>query len=149
MDMLSTEIRLAGYRLSDAEFGMPYSTSQLQILADIDDDAGNGVADGDTLDANENIIYTYDSANLRMNRNDVNTEDVAHPFAENVQDCNVKYFEGDGATEVLSADDNNKIRQIEIKIVVRTSEPDPDYSTNNGYRSYTLTSRITPVNLRL
>ena len=144
MDMLSTEIRLAGYRLPvpDAEFGMPYSTSQLQLFADLN-------SDGDTLDPNENIIYTYDGTNLRINRNDFNTEDVAHPFAENVQDYNVKYFEGDGVTEVLSADDNGKIRQIEIEIVARTSGPDPNYSTNSGYRIYTLTSRVTPINLGL
>lgn len=142
MDMLSTEIRQAGYRLPDAESGIPYNTSQLQLFADL-----NG--DGDTSDPNENIIYTYDNTNLRISRNDVNTEDVAQPFAENIQGHTVRYFEGDGVTEVLSADNNSKIRQIEIKIVVRTSEPDPDYSTNNGYRSYALTSRITPLNLGL
>jgi len=75
--------------------------------------------------------------------------DVAYPFAENVQGYTVKYFEGDGVTKVSSVDDNSKIRQIEITIVVRTSEPDPDYSTNSGYRSYTLTSRVTPTNLGL
>jgi Tfp pilus assembly protein PilW len=149
IDMLSTEIRLAGYRLPDAVFGMPYSTSQLRILADIDDDAGNGVADGDTLDQNENIIYTYDSANLRINRNDVNTDNVAHPFAENIEGFSFTYFEGDGVTEVASTDDNDKIRQIEIKIVARTSKPAADYSTNEGYRVYTLTSRVTPTNLGL
>ena len=144
-EMLSTEIRQAGYNPANISgfVGIPYSASQLQLFADL-----NG--DGDTLDApNENIIYTYDGTNLRINRNDVNTEDVVHPFAENVQSYTVKYFEGDGVTEVLSTDDNSKIRQIEITIVVRTSEPDPDYSTNNGYRSYTLMSRITPVNLGL
>ena len=142
IDMLSTEIRLAGYRLPDADFGMPYSTLQLQLFADLN-------ADGDTLDPSENIIYTYDSNNLRINRNDFNTEDVAHPFAENIEDFAFTYYEGDGVTEVASTDDNDKIRQIEIEIVARTSKPDPHYSTNSGYRSYTLTSRITPMNLGL
>jgi len=144
MDMLSNEIRQAGYNPANISnfVGIPYSASQLQLLADL-----NG--DGDTSDPNEKIIYTYDSDNLRINRNDVNTEDVAHPFAENVQNRTVKYFEGDGVTKVSSTDDNSKIRQIEITIVVRTSEPDPDYSTNSGYRSYTLTSRVTPTNLGL
>ena len=143
-EMLSTEIRQAGYNPANISsfVGIPYSASQLQLFADL-----NG--DGDTSDPNENIIYTYDSTNLRINRNDVNTEDVAHAFAENIQSYTVKYFETDGVTEISSADDNSKIRQIEIEIVVRTSEPDPDYSENDGYRSYTLTSRITPVNLDL
>lgn len=142
MDMLSTEMRLAGYRLPDTEFGTPYSTSQLQLFSDL-----NG--DGDTLDPKENIIYTYDGTNLRINRKDFNTEDVAYPFAENIEGFSFTYFEGDGVTEVTSTDDNGRIRQIEITIVTRTSEPDPDYSTNSGYRIYTLTSRITPVNLGL
>ena len=145
MDMLSTEIRQAGYNPANISgfTGIPYSASQLQLFTDLN-------CDGDTLDApNENIIYIYDSTNLRINRNDVNTEDLNHPFAENVQSHTVKYFEGDGVTEVLDAVDNSKIRQIEITIVVRTSDPDPDYSTNSGYRSFTLRSRITPVNLGL
>ena len=142
MDMLSTEIRLAGYRLPDAEFGMPYSTSQLQLFADL-----NG--DGDTLDPDENIIYTYDGTNLRINRKDFNTEDVAYPFTENIEEFSFTYFEGDGVTEVTSTDDDGKIRQIEIKIVAQTSEADPDYSSNSGYRIVTLTSRVTPINLGL
>ena len=151
MDMLSNEIRQAGYNPANISnfVGIQYSASQLQLLADLKGDADPSPPDGDTSDPNENIIYTYDSDNLRINRNDVNTEDVAHPFAENIQGHTVRYFEGDGVTEVSSTDDNSKIRQIEIKIVVRTSEPDPDYSTNNGYRSYTLTSRVTPTNLGL
>ena len=142
MDMLSTEIRLAGYRLPDADFGMPYSTSQLQLFADLN-------ADGDTLDPNENIIYTYDGTNLRINRKDFNTEDVAYPFAENIDGFSFKYFEGDGVTEVTNTTDNGNIRQIEIEIVARTSKPDPEYLTNSGHRIYTLTSRITPINLGL
>jgi len=151
MDMLSTEIRQAGYNPANISnfVGIQYSASQLQLLADLKGDADPSPPDGDTSDANENIIYIYDSDNLRINRNDVNTEDVAYPFAENVQGYTVKYFEGDGVTEVSSADDNSKIRQIEITIVVRTSEPDPDYSTNSGYRIFTLTSRVTPINLGL
>ena len=144
MEMLSTEIRQAGRNPANISgfVGIPYSASQLQLFTDLD-------GDGNTSDPNENVIYIYDSANLRINRNDVNTDNVAQPFSESIQGHTVKYFEGDGVTEVLSADDNSKIRQIEIKIVVRTSEPDPDYSTNNGYRTFTLTSRITPINLGL
>jgi type IV pilus assembly protein PilW len=144
INMLSTEIRQTGYNPANISnfVGIPYSASQLQLFADL-----NG--DGDTSDPNENIIYTYDSANLRINRNDVNTDNTAHAFAENIQGFTVTCFERDGSSEVSSAGDNGKIRQIEITIVARTSEPDPDYSPNNGYRSYTLTSRITPVNLDL
>ena len=50
MDMLSTEIRLAGYRLPDTDFGMPYSTSQLELFADLN-------ADGDTLDQKKHNLH--------------------------------------------------------------------------------------------
>ena len=91
MDMLSTEMRQAGYRLPDTDVGMPHSTSDLQLLADL-----NG--DGDTSDPNENIIYEYDSPNRRITRNDVNTDNVAQPFAENIAGFSFRYFEDDGVT---------------------------------------------------
>lgn len=51
MDMLSREVMMAGYAKSN---GIPYSSSQLQIMADLNED-------GDVTDAHENIIYTYDA----------------------------------------------------------------------------------------
>ncbi len=144
MDMLSTEIRQTGLNPQDiTDFaGIPYSASQLQLYADLN-------SDGDTADPNENIIYTYDSTNFRINRNDVNTEDAAKPFAENISGFAVTYLKGDGVTEVTDAADEGQIRQIRIEITARTEKPDPDYGENNGYRTYTLTSTITPLNLSL
>jgi len=41
------------------------------------------------------------------------------------------------------------IRQIRITITARTATPDPRYSANGGYRTYRLTSLVTPKNLAL
>jgi len=144
MDMLSTEIRQAGYDPQDITgfVGIPYSASQLQLYADLN-------ADGDTSDPAENIVYTFDSTHLRVNRNDVNTENATKPFAENITGCSVTYLQGDGVTEVTDAADQEKIRQVKIEITARTDKPDPDYSENGGYRTFTLTSTITPLNLGL
>jgi len=143
MNMVSTEVRQAGYNPMEITMsGIPYSATQLQLFADL-----NG--DGVTSNSNENIIYTYDSQNLRINRNDVNLDNTSRPFAENVQSCSVKYFKADGVTEVTTVGETAKIRSIEITISTRTSGPDPKYSKNNGYRTFTLTSRITPLNLGL
>jgi type IV pilus assembly protein PilW len=144
MAMLGTEIRQAGYdpqRITNF-IGIPYSASQLQVYADL-----NG--DGATDDPNENIIYTYNSSTRCIMRNDVNTDNTPQVFVENVEACSAKYFEEDGTTEVNTSADNDKIRQIEVTLRVRTSKPDPDFSSNNGYRTYTLTSRITPINVGL
>lgn len=140
MDMMSREIKMAGYDPADSGItGVPYSASQLEIRADL-----NG--DGDTSDANEDIIYTFDSANKQIERN---TGAGAQPFSENIQSFAFSYWKADGITEVTSTADQDDIRQIEITITAQTSKPDPDYGQNSGYRTHTLTSRITPPNLNL
>ena len=144
MAMLGAEVRQAGYdpkRITNF-IGIPYSASQLQVYADLNED-------GATDDPNENIIYTYNSNTRCIMRNDVNTDNTPQVFVENVEACSAKYFEENGTTEVNTSADNDKIRQIEISLRVRASKPDPDFPSNNGYRTYTLTSRITPVNLDL
>lgn len=136
MDMMTREIRMAGYDPTGATFdGITYNSSQLQILADSD---GNG----STADSNENITYTYDGTNLQIDRN---TGGGAQPFAENIQSFTFDYLDSAGISTTTTAD----IRQIRITITARTSEADSDYLPNNGYRTHTLTSLITPRNLGL
>ncbi len=134
MDMIVREVSLAGYDPTDAGFyGITYSTSQLQIKADL-----NG--DGDVDDSNENIIYTYDSANYQIDRN---TGGGNQPFAEDIEAFNFSYLDSDGNATTSSSD----IRQVQLTITGRTSKPNPDYPDNNGYRTYTLTTLVTPRNL--
>jgi type IV pilus assembly protein PilW len=168
LDMISREVRMAGYAPTgyDSQFeddptvaqtalkmqrtdstaarfvGIPYSATQLQVLADIDDDAGTGVGDGDASDTHENITYTYDSANKQIDRN---TGAGAQPFAENIQAFTFLYYDEFGTATTTTAD----IRQIDITVTARTSKPDPDYGQNGGYRTYTLNSYVTPPNLGL
>jgi len=141
MDMITREIRMGGYDPTGAGFnGIPYNAGQLQILADIDDDTGTGVSDGDTNDSNEDITYTYDNTNLQIDRN---TGGGAQPFAEDIQAFTFSYLDSSGNTTTTTS----AIRQIEITITARTAKPDGDYTPNSGYRTYTLTSLITPRNL--
>lgn len=148
MDMMSREIRMAGYNPTGATFdGITYHATQLQILADFrgnNDGPPVDPPDGDTGDNNEDIIYTYDATNDRIDRN---TGAGGQPFAENIQAFNFDYLKADGVTEVTSSADNDEIRQIRLTIKARTSKPDPNYGTDFGYRTYTLTSVITPPNL--
>jgi hypothetical protein len=39
------------------------------------------------------------------------------------------------------------IREIQINIRVKTAQSDPSYTANGGFRTYTLTSMVTPRNL--
>jgi len=141
MDMMTREIRMAGYNPAGATFdGIPYDADKLEIYADLD---GNG----DTNGTNEYIKYTMDSDYPFEIRRD--TGGGRQEFALNIQSFSFVYLEADGITTVTTSADNNKIRQIRITITARTASPDPDYTSNGGYRSYTLTSVITPRNLGL
>jgi type IV pilus assembly protein PilW len=132
MDMISREVKMAGYDPTGVGIvGIPYNSTQLEIRADL-----NG--DGDTSDSHEDIIYDYDSSNKCIDRS-------TQPFAENIQSFTFQYYDANGNTTTTAAD----IREIEITITARTAEPDPDYASNSGYRTHTLTSRVTPPNLGL
>ncbi len=150
MDMMTREIRMAGYDPAgamqssdpeDAKFvGIPYDANKLQIYADL-----NG--DEDTDDSHEYIKYTMDSDYPFEIRRD--TGGGRQEFALNIQLFTFVYLKADGVTEVTTSAENDDIRQIKITITARTSKADADYSANNGYRTHTLTSLITPRNLGL
>ena len=150
MDMIVREIRTAGYwdptgprtmqRSNPADVstfvGIPYNSTQLQIVADL---RGNNVGDppdGAVDDENENIIYTFDPANYRIKRNGVT-------LAENIQSFTFEYLISPGNQTTITT----SIRQIRVTITGRTAKPDPGYAPNNGYRTFVLTSLATPKNL--
>jgi type IV pilus assembly protein PilW len=134
MDMLTHEIDIAGYNPTKAAFsGVTYHASQLQLQADVN---GDGAAD----DADENIIYAYDASTRQIVRN---TGDGNEPFADHIQAFTFEYLDASGNPTTVSAN----IRQLRITITARTAKPDRQYPTNGGYRTYTLTSLITPRNL--
>ncbi len=135
MDMVHREVRLAGYDPTGADFdGIPISTTQLQILADLD---GDGVTTG----SSENITYKYYDETDQIKRK--TGSGYFQPFAENVQEFTFAILDGNDNTATDSAD----IRKVKITITVRTDKPDPNYASNNGYRTMSLTSYVTPRNL--
>ena len=150
MDMISREVKMAGYdptgtlQTSDpayADFvGIPYDTSQLEIIADINED---GETDGSITpdDTNEVIAYAHYDATDQIKRK--TGAGTFQPFAENIQSFAFEYYKSDGTTTTTDAE----IRQIKITIIARTGQPDPDYSANGGYRIFTLRSYVTPPNL--
>jgi type IV pilus assembly protein PilW len=146
MDMMAREIGMAGYDPAGVNcskcfpptyifFGVTVNTSQLQIKADLNGDRA--------IDATsqENIVYALDATNKQITRN---IGAGAQSFVENVNAFTFEYLKSDGIT---SATTSAEVRQIRITITGRTAKPDPSYSANGGYRTYTLMSVIAPRNL--
>lgn len=133
MDLMTREIRLAGYRTSGATFNGIFTAqaSTIRILADLNQD-------GDTIDNNEDITYSYDAATLQIWRNSTSS-----PVADNITSVNFLYTLSDGSTSSTPSNPAD-IRMVNISITARTSYPDPG---TGQYRSITLTSDVTPPNL--
>lgn len=144
MDMMSREIRIAGYNPANAGFnGITYDSSQLQIQADINGN-GNIINIDKSYDSNEHIVYKYydqDSKDpYQIKRKTGNG--YFQPFAENIEAFTFECLGSDGN----STNTSENIRQIRIKITARTSKID---RALGDYRRYTLTSLVTLRNLGL
>ena len=140
LDVITRELKMAGYKPNGGSFsGVTYSTTQLMIQTDLD--ASGGISTSTT--ANEQITYAYDSTNKQITRA-VGTGS-ALVLADNITAFTFSYLDSTGASTTTSAN----IRQVSISITARTANPDPNYTSNSGYRTYTLTATITPPNLAL
>jgi len=136
MEMVTREARMAGYNPAGTSFdGITYNPTQVQIRADL-----NG--DGDTADANETIVYSYNNTTHQLLRD---TDGSSQPIADHIQAFTFDYVDGAGTSTTTTAN----IRQIRITITACTAKPDPRYSANGGYRTYRLTSLVTSKNLAL
>lgn len=144
MDMMTREMRMAGYNPTGAAGfdGIPYNadSSTIDVYADLNNIPGID----NPVGSYEHITYSYDSANKLIRRN-TNTGGGAQPFAENIQSVTFNYLNSAGNPTTTTAN----IRQIRITIIAMTARPDPAYTLNGGYRTYTLTSVIIPRNLGL
>ncbi len=144
MEIISRETRMAGYNPKKATFdGVTYDTSQLRIQADLN---GDGVT---TATDYEDITYLYydetDPNYPREIKRKLKSTGTFQPLAENIEDFNFDYLDSIGTGTTASSE----ISQVRITIIGRTARPDPFYNPNNGYRTYTLTSYVTPKNLNL
>jgi prepilin-type N-terminal cleavage/methylation domain-containing protein len=132
LDLMTREIRLAGYKTSTSTFnGIAAATSNsIRILADLNQD-------GDTEDDNEDISYTYNAGALQICRNGTGLPLV--PLADNISDLSLQYTLKDGTVTSAPADPAD-IRKVTISITARTAHRDRG---TGGYRSITLSSDIT------
>ncbi len=133
MDLMTREIRLAGYKKAGATFNgiATAQPSTIRILADLDQN-------GDTLGTNEDITYSYNAGTMQICRNAVD-----FPIAENITSLTFVYTLADGTTTSTPAD-LTSIRKVNLSITARTAYPD---QATGHYRTLTLTSDVTPRNL--
>lgn len=141
VDLVSREILMAGYDprgvnrdtdLTNDFDGITYDPGRLSIKADLN---GNGI----TSDANESIVFVFDAAAHMLRRN---TGGGNQPFGEDIEAFVVDYLDQGGNP----TSDSKAIRQVGISVTARTSQSDPQYAKNGGYRTVTLHSRITMRN---
>lgn len=136
VDLITRELHMAGYNPLGTDLaGLAYARDQLRIVADLN-------RDGDAADANENIIYKYDAATLRITRN---TGGGAQPFAESIEAFTFVYQDEHGAPTTTTA----AIRAVKVTVIGRTANADPDHPDNGGHRTYGLSSTVIPANLAL
>jgi type IV pilus assembly protein PilW len=135
LDLMSREIRLAGYKKSGSTFnGIATATAtSIQVLADLNQD-------GITSGTDENITYSYDASTKQICRNGVGV-----PIADNITSLSFSYTLANGSVTSAPASPAD-IRKVTIAITARTSNPDQGTGV---YRTITLTSDITPRNLAL
>jgi type IV pilus assembly protein PilW len=140
LDITTREVKMAGYNPNGASFiGVTYSTTQLMVQADLD--SSGAISASST--ASEQITYAYDSANNRITR--AVGSGSAQTLAEHVTAFSFSYLDSLAATTTVSAN----IRQVTITITAKTAKPDPNFTSNGGYRTYTVSATITPGNLAL
>ena len=141
LDMIIRDLMQAGYKAPGGSVtGVTYSASQLLIQADL---SANGTIDTSSTSL-EYIIYVYDSANRRITRQ-LGTGGSAEVLAENITQCDFAYSDANGASTTTSS----AIRKVSITITGRTAKVDPSYSSNSGYRTYSVSADVTPPNLAL
>lgn len=135
LEIVTKEARMAGYDpLKAGIIGIPYDATQLIIQADLNED-------GDILDSNEVITYSYDNTLKQLNRTANGQTNVV---AERVNAFVVNYLDKDGNNTTASSD----IKEMELSISGETEKQDSGYQQNSGHRIFSLSSRIAPRNLQ-
>jgi hypothetical protein len=135
---------MAGYDPTGAGFAKVTTFTSTQLAFQTDYNGGGSIS---TAAAdNEKIGYAYDSTNRQINRTaGSGGSGQTQTLADNITAATFTYYKADGSTATVATD----IRQIKISITARTAKPDPNFSSNGGYRTYQLIATITPVNLAL
>lgn len=144
LDMIAREIRMAGYDpmgvnrdpdTSNDFHGIVYHPTNLHVRADLN---GNGVL----TDSKESIVYLYDDSTFTLRRKV--GRGGRQPVAEHIESFTFSYFDAQGRPTTHEPD----IRAVDVRVTARSARADSQYLENDGYRTVTLQSHLTPRNLQ-
>jgi type IV pilus assembly protein PilW len=155
LDMLARETRMAGYDPTGAA-GASFTTAsagQMSFTQDITDNAGTGDGDGDFVDDDGDLVddgevidYGFsvadDAGRDGIPDADADGDGIPDPvalcrqngggyqsIAENIQAIEFRYLDSGGAVTATLSD----IRSVQISILARAGQPDPDFTNNMTY----------------
>ncbi len=143
LDMMAREIRMAGYdpmevnrdAVSSNDFhGLGYHPTELHVRADLN---GNGVP----TDSKESIVYLYDDSTSTLRRKVGGGG--RQPVAEHIEAFTFSYLDALGHPTTHAP----SIRAVDVQVTARAAHADSQYPENEGYRTFTLRSRIVLRNL--
>ena len=137
MQIMTRELLMAGFDPAGTTGAGIVSASANSIRFTMDLDG-----DGDVSDSNEDVTYALDATDNQLTRK-CTAVDTATPLAENIQRLSFTYYDSNNCTTSVVG----KIRRITIQLTARTRKPDLNCLHNNGYRTRTLTSDVSPRNL--
>ena len=144
LDMMAREIRMAGYDpmgvnrdvdSSNDFHGLTYHPTELHIRTDLN---GNGRP----TDSKESIVYLYDNKTSTLRRKV--GKGGRQPVAEHIEAFTFSYRDALGHSTTHAP----SIRAVDVQVTARTAHADRQHPENEGYRTFTLRSRIVPRNLR-
>jgi type IV pilus assembly protein PilW len=151
MDMMSREIRMAGYdpsgaltKCTGAKPGTLSGSTCMGIFY-----AGASVIQFNMNTLGETItygLYTPSGDSVQCLGRKTAADSDYQTVVEDIQSLQFRYLISDTSTE-SEATDLGTIRSIKITLVARTSKRDPSWAENDGYRTYRLESKVTPRNL--
>ncbi|MCF6289810.1 MAG: prepilin-type N-terminal cleavage/methylation domain-containing protein [Desulfobacterales bacterium] len=123
MKRMADEIRKAGYDPTlSGNFGI--TDAQATTITFTGDFEGT---ENGTIDAGETITYSYDSADLELERAVDNG--TPSPIISNVDVVNIVYLDAAGNVTATLSD----IRRVQLALVVRTTNPDYSYTDTGTF----------------
>lgn len=144
LDFMVRELTMAGYDPTEtAGAGIVVANANtLQMTMDLN---GNGT----TADFEENVTYVlFDHGGDGDQDLGRTVAGATELIAENISALSFNYTLADGTVTATPADPS-QIQAIDVTLTGRTAQRDPQYPTNEGYRTLTLTTRILVRNMAL
>jgi type IV pilus assembly protein PilW len=137
MYLMEREIRMAGFNPTNNSAFNGFLLAEDDEIQFQRDDNENGASSSSTTDPDERTTYGINtSGNLGRASYDGSKSNVS----ENVDALNFVYLDNNSAVlnsgfTHVSSGDLDKIRGVQITMIVRAPEIDPDYSNNIVYRN--------------